>query len=127
MRYARSWSAWETALASIDSRGSSSFGGSGAYARAFARLENHYFINNGFLDESQQILSNMDRLKSVTGTIVQGRYDLICPPKSAYELSKNWKKSELRMVGKAGHAMSEPGITSELVRTMNMLPFRFGW
>ncbi len=127
VRFARSWSAWETALASIDSRGSSAYGGSGAYARAFARLENHYFINNGFLDESQQILSNMDRLKMVSGTIIQGRYDLICPPKSAYELSKLWKKSELRMVGKAGHAMSEPGITSELVRTMNMLPLRFGW
>jgi len=127
IRYARAWSAWETALASIDSRGSSSYGGSGAYARAFARLENHYFTNAGFLDAGQQILSNMDRLKSVSGTIVQGRYDLICPPRSAYELSQLWKKSELRMVSKAGHAMSDPGITAELVRTMDMLPLRFGW
>ena len=127
VRYARAWSAWETALASIDSRGSSAYSGTGEYARAFARLENHYFINAGFLDEDQQILSNMDRLKNVSGTIVQGRYDLICPPRSAYELSRLWKKSELRMVGKAGHAMSDPGITSELVRTMNMLPLRFGW
>ena len=116
-----------TALASIDSRGSSAYSGTGEYARAFARLENHYFINAGFLDEDQQILSNMDKLKNVSGTIVQGRYDLICPPRSAYELSRLWKKSELRMVGKAGHAMSDPGITSELVRTMNMLPLRFGW
>lgn len=127
VRYARAWSAWETALASIDSRGSSAYSGTGEYARAFARLENHYFINAGFLDEDQQILSNMDKLKNVSGTIVQGRYDLICPPRSAYELSRLWKKSELRMVGKAGHAMSDPGITSELVRTMNMLPLRFGW
>ena len=127
VRFARSWSAWETALASIDSRGLSSYGGSGEYARAFARLENHYFINGGFLDDSQQILSNMDKLKNVSGTIVQGRYDLICPPRAAYDLSRLWKKSELRMVGKAGHAMSDPGITSELVRTMNMLPLRFGW
>ena len=127
VQFARAWSAWETALASIDSRGASAFGGSGDYARAFARLENHYFTNGGFLDESQQILANTERLKMVTGTIIQGRYDLICPPRSAYDLSKRWKKSELRMVGKAGHAMSEPGITSELVRTMNMLPLRFGW
>lgn len=127
VQYARAWSAWETALASIDSRGASAYGGSGDYARAFARLENHYFINNGFLDETQQILANTEKLKMVTGTIIQGRYDLICPPRSAYELSKRWKKSELRMVGKAGHAMSEPGITTELVRTMNMLPLRFGW
>lgn len=127
VRYARAWSAWETALASIDSRGSSSYGGSGAYARAFARLENHYFTNAGFLGEGQDILSNMDKLTNVTGTIVQGRYDLICPPRSAYELSKIWKKSELCMVSKAGHAMSDPGITAELVRTMNVLPLRFGW
>jgi len=126
-RFARAWSSWETALASIDSRGSSAYGGSGAYARAFARLENHYFTNAGFLDEGQAILANMHKLKDVTGTIVQGRYDLICPPRSAYELSKRWKKSELRMVSKAGHAMSDPGITAELVRTMNMLPLRFGW
>ena len=127
VRFARSWSAWETALASIESRGSSSYNGSGDYARAFARLENHYFINQGFLDGNQQILDNMHKIRDIAGTIVQGRYDLICPPKSAYELSKRWPKSELRMVGKAGHAMSEPGITSELVRTMNMLPLRYGW
>lgn len=127
IRFARAWSAWETALASIDSIGSSAYSGSGEYARAFARLENHYFINGGFLDDGQQILSNMDRLSNVSGTIIQGRYDLICPPRSAYDLSRLWKKSELRMVSKAGHAMSDPGITSELVRTMNMLPLRFGW
>lgn len=127
VKYARAWSAWETALASIESRGSSSYSGTGEYARAFARLENHYFINGGFLGESEQILANTDKLRAISGTIVQGRYDLICPPRSAYELSRRWKKSELRMVGKAGHAMSEPGITSELVRTMNMLPLRFGW
>jgi len=125
-RYGRAWSAWETALASIESSGTSSYGGSGEYARAFARLENHYFCNACFLSESQQILNNMDKINGIGGTIVQGRYDMICPPTSAYELSRKWILSDLRMIGKAGHAMSEPGITSELVRIMNHLPARYG-
>ena len=126
IRYGRAWSAWETALASIENTGGASYGGSGEYARAFARLENHYFTNGGFLAEGQQILENMDKIASVGGTIVQGRYDMICPPRSAYELSRKWMLSDLRMIGKAGHAMSEPGITAELVRVMDYLPARFG-
>ena len=125
-RYGRAWSAWETTLASIESSGTSSYGGSGEYARAFARLENHYFSNACFLSESQQILNNMDEINGIGGTIVQGRYDMICPPTSAYELSRKWILSDLRMIGKAGHAMSETGITSELVRIMNHLPARYG-
>ncbi len=119
-RYARAWSGWENALASVDSSGVA--GETPAeYARAFARLENHYFRNKAFLNDSQQILPNIDRLKNVPGTIVQGRYDMICPPKSAYSLAKAWKLSRLRIVQKAGHALSEPGISSELVRTMDGL------
>lgn len=125
-RYGRAWSAWETALASIENSGTSSYGGSGEYARAFARLENYYFSNACFLSESQQILNNMDKISGIGGTIVQGRYDMICPPTSAYELSRKWILSDLRMIGKAGHAMSETGITSELVRIMNHLPARYG-
>lgn len=125
-RYGRAWSAWETALASIENTSGASYGGSGEYARAFARLENHYFINDAFLKDGQHILENMDKIASVGGTIVQGRYDMICPPRSAYDLSRKWMLSELRMIGKAGHAMSEPGITAELVRIMDHLPARFG-
>merc|ERR1711991_176728 len=77
IRYGRAWSAWETALASIENTGGASYGGSGEYARAFARLENHYFTNGGFLAEGQQILENMDKIASIGGTIVQGRYDMI--------------------------------------------------
>lgn len=124
IRYARAWSAWETALASVENRGVGGTGGPADYARAFARLENHYFTNNAFLGEDQQILSNMDRIRGIGGTIVQGRFDMICPPKSAYLLSQSWPVADLRMVHHAGHALSEPRITEELVRIMRMLPMK---
>ena len=119
-RFARAWTSWENALASIDSSGVA--GESPAeYARAFARLENHYFSHGGWLGEDHQILDNMDRLRDVPGTIVQGRFDMICPPEAAYALHQAWPGSDLRMIGKAGHALSEPGITAELVRIMRRL------
>ncbi len=119
-RYARAWAAWENALASIDSDGA---GGSGPaeYARAFSRLENHYFSHGCFLNEDQQILNNMDRIAHIPSVIVQGRFDMICPPVSAYNLSLLWPASRLVMIGKAGHALSEAGISAELIRTMDAL------
>jgi len=119
-RCARAWAGWENALASIDNEGPG--GESPAeYARAFARLENHYFINDGFLEEDDQIIRRAGRLQNVPGTIVQGRYDMICPPRSAWRLHQVWPGSDLRMIGKAGHALSEPGISAELVRAMDVL------
>lgn len=120
VRYGRAWSNWENALASVHSNGS--VGESpGEYARAFARLENHYFLNKGFLDVDGQILANMGRISHLPGVIVQGRYDMICPPTSAWKLSELWPNAELRMVRNAGHAMSEPGISAELVRAMDRI------
>ncbi len=118
MRYGRSWSAWENALASIQSSGRSG-DSPGEYARAFARLENHYFINAGFLEEDGQILKNMDRISHIPGVIVQGRYDMICPPTSAWQVAQRWPGADLRMVRHAGHALSESGISAELVRVMD--------
>ncbi|MCF2906068.1 prolyl aminopeptidase [Octadecabacter sp. CECT 8868] len=119
-RHARAWAAWENALASIESNG---VGGSGPsdYARAFSRLENHYFVNGCFLNEDQQILGNMNKIAHIPGVIVQGRFDMICPPQSAYDLSRLWPASKISMIAKAGHALSEPGITTELVRTMDAI------
>ncbi len=119
-RFARSWASWENALASIHSIGA---GGDapGEYARAFSRLENHYFTHAGFLEFDGQILAHMDRIAHIPGTIVQGRYDLICPPQSAYAISKQWPAAQLKMVRNAGHALSEPGISAELVRTMDRI------
>jgi proline iminopeptidase len=121
-RFARAWASWENALASIESDGIT--GESPAdYARAFARLENHYFHNAGFLSAEQQILhpDQMAKIAQIPGVIVQGRYDMICPPVSAHRLSRAWPKARLTFIGRAGHALSEPGISAELVRTMDML------
>jgi len=118
-RYARLWAEWENALATVEAR---TLGETPVdYARAFARLENHYFMNRCFLDYDGQLLSETARMKGVAGTIVQGRLDMICPPGTAWALHRAWPESELRMVPMAGHALSEPAITAELVRTMNRL------
>lgn len=120
MKYGRIWSDWENALASIHSNGQAGET-PGDYARTFARLENHYFHNRGFLEFDGQILANIGRISHIPGVIVQGRYDMICPPSSAWKLSELWPAAQLRMVRNAGHALSEPGISSELVRIMNDL------
>ncbi|WP_282061183.1 prolyl aminopeptidase [Roseobacter litoralis] len=119
-RFAKAWSSWENALASIHSSGSTG-DSPGEYARAFARLENHYFSNAGFLDFDGQILANVGRIAHIPGVIVQGRYDMICPPESAYRLAEAWDNCELKIVRNAGHALSEPGISAELVRTMDRI------
>lgn len=118
--YAKAWSAWENALATVRSTGM--MGDAPAeYARAFARLENHYFTHAGFLEADGWIEKNIARIAHVPGTIVQGRYDMICPPASAWRLAERWGRAELRMIPLAGHALSEPGISAELVKTMDML------
>ena len=119
-RYARAWASWENTLASINNDGPG--GDSPAeYARAFARLENHYFRNGGFLEHDGWIEANVDRIARVPGLIVQGRYDMICPPSAAYRLNSKWPASKLRIVPRAGHALSAPGSTAELVRCMDAL------
>ena len=120
IKYAKAWSSWENALASINSNGN---GGDapGEYARAFARLENHYFVNAGFLETDGQILANMDQIAHIPGVIVQGRYDMICPPQAAYSIAQVWPECELKMVRNAGHTLSEPGITAELVNAMDRI------
>lgn len=118
--HAKTWAAWENALASIENDGAM-IDSPADYALAFARLENHYFSNRIFLEQGEEILANMLKIAHVPGTIVQGRYDMICPPATAWKLHKAWPSSEIRMISRAGHAVSEPGIASELVRTMDRL------
>lgn len=119
-RAARSWSAWENALASVYSEGH--WGeGPAEYARAFARLENHYFVNRGFLAEDGWIVKNRAQIEGIGATIVQGRYDMVCPPTSAWKLAQGWQKADLQIVPLAGHALSEPGISERLVAATNAL------
>ncbi len=119
-RVARAWAGWENALASV--LGDGAVGeGPAEYARAFARLENHYFVNGGFLESDGWIIANADRIAHIPATIVQGRFDMICPPISAWTLAQALPKSRLHMVPMAGHALSEPGISEALVHAMNHL------
>jgi proline iminopeptidase len=120
IRAARSWANWENALASVHSDGTAG-DGPADYARAFARLENHYFVNHGFLAQDGWILQNLPRITHIPATIVQGRFDLICPPVSAWKLAQAWPLAQLRMVPLSGHALSEPLISEALVQAMNAL------
>lgn len=118
IRFARAWTTWEGALASLESSG---VGGMmpAAYARAFARIENHYFTNKGFLEVDGQIMRDMHIIQDIPATIVQGRYDMVCPPETAIKLHKAWPASRLIIAPKAGHSLSEPEITSALISIMD--------
>jgi proline iminopeptidase len=118
--YAKAWAGWENALASINNTGAM-MDSPAEYARAFARIENHYFTHGAFLDEDGKILRDMRRISHIPGTIVQGRHDMVCPPVSAWKLHQRWPSSDLRMVHLAGHAMSERGIANELIFVMQQL------
>lgn len=119
-RFGRIWANWENALASIQHDGPLGESPSD-YARAFARLENHYFQNGGFLQRDGWILEERKRIEHIPATIIQGRYDMICPPLAAWQLADGWDRCDLRMIPLAGHALSEPGISEALVRVMDSL------
>ena len=85
------------------------------YAAAFARIECHYFINKGFFKTDSQLLENVGRIRRIPSVIVQGRYDIICPMKSAWDLHCAWPEADLRIVPDAGHSAFEPGNIHELV------------
>ena len=86
------------------------------FAVAFARIECHYFVNGGFFENADQLLQNADRLRAIPGVIVQGRYDVVCPTKTAWELSQAWPEAEFILVPNAGHSATEVGITDALVQ-----------
>lgn len=82
---------------------------------ALARIEAHYFVNESFLSPGDQLLREANRLRGLPGLIVQGRYDMVCPATSAWELQKAWPDARLELIPDAGHSATEPGITKALV------------
>ncbi len=120
IKFAKAWATWENALASIYYSGGPG-DPPGQYALAFSRLENHYFINDAFLDCDDWIVENLDIIKDIPTTIVQGRLDMICPPISAWTVSQKLHHCDIKMVPMSGHALSEPEITAALVGAMNSL------
>lgn len=119
-KFARAWTAWESALATLE--GATHAGSTpAAYAKAFARIENHYFINKGFLPEDGYIIANMGKIAHLPGVIVQGRYDMVCPPHTAFTLHESWPTSRLIIAPTAGHSLSEQGISAALLNVMDEL------
>jgi len=113
---ARAWSVWE---------GSTSFlwqdavhmesSAEDEFALAFARIECHYFVNGGFFEHDDQLLRNVGRIRQIPAVIVQGRYDVVCPLRSAWDLHRAWPEADLRIVQDAGHSAFEPGNVHELI------------
>lgn len=113
---ARAWSLWEgETITLLPEPSTSDPFGEDDYAHAFARIENHFFVNAGWLEEGQ-LLRDAHRLAGIPGLIVHGRYDMPCPARQAWALHKAWPDAEFHLIEGAGHAYSEPGILDRLIR-----------
>ncbi|MGL5074617.1 MAG: prolyl aminopeptidase [Waterburya sp.] len=114
---ARAWSVWEASTSKlIPSTASQASFGRAEFAEAFARIECHYFVNKGFFSNANQLLDNVDRIRHLPGVIVQGRYDVVCPMITAWELHQAWQEAEFIVIPDAGHSVSEPGIKDALIK-----------
>jgi proline iminopeptidase len=113
---ARAWSVWEGATSFLfQDQSHIVSSGEDAFALAFARIECHYFVHGGFFEHDDQLLRNVHRLRNIPAVIVQGRYDIVCPLRSAWDLHRAWPEADLRIVADAGHSALEPGIAHELI------------
>jgi proline iminopeptidase len=113
---ARVWSVWEASTSHLlpDEDYIRSCAGD-EFSLAFARIESHYFAHGAFLDRENQLIEDIARIRHIPGVIVQGRYDVVCPMRSAWELSRAWPEARLAVVPDAGHSAYEAGIVHELV------------
>ncbi|MQB43622.1 prolyl aminopeptidase [Rhizobium sp. ICMP 5592] len=113
---AKAWAIWEGETITLlpDPATSTPFEDA-EFAHAFARIENQFFVNAGWMEEGQ-LLRDAYKLEDIPGVIVHGRYDMPCPAKYAWALHKAWPKAEFHLIESAGHAYSEPGILDQLIR-----------
>ena len=113
---ARAWSIWEGSTSKLffDASMIEKFADP-EFALAFARIECHYFMNNAFFSTDNYLIENVGRIRSIPGVIVQGRYDVVCPATSAWDLHRAWPEAQLHIIPDAGHSISEPGIVDALV------------
>ena len=113
---ARAWSIWESALSYMKlNKNYVKRAAEADFAAAFARIECHYFVNGGFLERESQLLDDVPKIRHIPATIVQGRFDVVCPMRSCWDLHRAWPEADLRIVPDAGHSAFEPGIARELV------------
>ncbi|WP_243395576.1 prolyl aminopeptidase [Sphingomonas oleivorans] len=113
---ARAWSRWEgETITLLPDPALSTTHGADDFALAFARIENHFFFHQGWLEEGQ-LIRDAHRLRDIPGVIVQGRYDMATPVQTAWDLHRAWPEAEFHLVPDAGHAFNEPGILDRLIR-----------
>ena len=116
IKAAKAWSKWEANTSKlIQNPNSLHHFDNEKLAEAFARIECHYFINKGFFEYDGWILDHLDKIKNIPNVIIQGRYDVVCPMRSAWDLHKKWDKSKLIIVPDAGHSMLEYNIQKKLI------------
>jgi proline iminopeptidase len=113
---AKAWSIWEGSTSKLipDTDIINRFGDDD-FADAFARIECHYFTNKGFFPEDNYLINNVDKIRHIPTVIVQGRYDVVCPAESAWELHRAFPEADFHLIADAGHSLSEKGITSKLI------------
>lgn len=116
MRLAKAWSVWEGATSSLlaDTSREQAFA-MDDFATALARIETHYFVNRGFFEHEDQLLDGVGRIRHIPAAIVHGRYDVVCPPSTAFELAARWPEADFEIVPDAGHSAFEPGIAKRLI------------
>ncbi len=113
---AQAWSTWEGATSRLlPDANLVAKTGAARFAEAFARIECHYFVNAGFMEDGF-LLSRVDAFRHIPAVIVQGRYDVVCPMQSAWDLHRAWPEADLQVIADAGHSATEPGIADALVR-----------
>lgn len=114
VRAAVAWSVWEGETSTLLPEGPPTRNAEESFAIAFARIENHYFVHGGWMAEGE-LLTRAASLNGIPGVIIQGRYDMVCPPITAWELSQRWTTAELQMVEDSGHSFAEPGTLHRLM------------
>ncbi|MDA7839598.1 prolyl aminopeptidase [Luminiphilus sp.] len=113
---ARAWSVWEASASFlIQNQDFMEKLDAPDAALAMARIECHYFINDGFFDSPNELLENIDRIRHIPTVIVQGRYDVVCPPVTAWDLHNAWPEAQFNLISNAGHSAFDPANTQALV------------
>lgn len=117
---ARAWSVWEAStsfliqnedfMAQLDEPEA---------ALAMARIECHYFVNGGFFQSPNQLLDAVDKIRHIPGVIVQGRYDVVCPPTTAWDLHRAWPEADFKLIANAGHSAFDPANAAALIEATN--------
>lgn len=112
---ARAWSLWEgQTIRLLPDQSNTEKHSNDAFSLTFARIENHYFVHDGWMEDGQ-LIRDVGKLAKVPGVIIQGRYDACTPARTAWDLHRAWPEAELHIVPDAGHAFNEPGILAQLL------------